>query len=265
MPLDVPVHSALPDGVDPPALLSFLAERFDVESGPTAPVTFVVVDTADRRVRRRPGPGARRDPGHRTGPALAAWHPAGHRPGRPEPAVDGRRPPGGPLRDQIAPVIEMRALLPLARVRADVRSLNVRNEDAKTVVRLRVATHAALDAEGAPAPLASRIEVSGVLGYPRPLARVVAALTAEAGLVAAPASMADEAIAASGGDPGASAPRSTSTCRRACAPTGPRWPSCASSPASPRTTCRAPWPTSTPSSSTTCGWPCAAAARSCAS
>ena len=44
----------------------------------------------------------------------------------------------------------MRALLPLAwQVRADVRCLNVRNEDAKTVVRLRVATHAALDAEGA--------------------------------------------------------------------------------------------------------------------
>ena len=40
-----------------------------------------------------------------------------------------------------------------------------------------------------------------MLGYPRPLARVVAALTAEAGLVASPASMADEAVAASGGDP----------------------------------------------------------------
>jgi CHAD domain-containing protein len=203
MPLDVPVHSyALPDGVDPPALLSFLGERFDVESGPSAPLTFVVVDTADRRVRdagldlvlegtRDTALVLRSQPG--TPPVTA---PAGR--ARRWMAADL---PAGPLRDHLAPVIEMRALLPLARVRADVRCLNVRNEDAKTVVRLRVATHAALDAEGAPAPLTPRIEVSGVLGYPRPLARVVAVLAAEAGLVAAPASMADEAIAASGGDP----------------------------------------------------------------
>ena len=40
-----------------------------------------------------------------------------------------------------------------------------------------------------------------MLGYSKPLARVVAVLSTEAGLVDAPASPADEAIAASGGDP----------------------------------------------------------------
>jgi len=202
MPLDVTVHSyALPDGVDPPALLSFLGDRFDVKAAPTAPVTFVVVDTADRRVRDA-GLDLALEGGRDTALVLRA-HPGGPpvtAPARRAKRWTARDLPA-PLRDHLGPVIEMRALLPLARVRADVRTLNVRNADLKTVVRLRVATHAALDAEGTPAPLTSRVEVSGVLGYPKPLARVVEALTGEAGLVTAPGSMADEAIAASGGDP----------------------------------------------------------------
>ena len=203
MPLDVPTYAyALPEGVDPPALMSFLGQRFDLVSAATSPVTFVVIDTADRRLRdagldltlegtRDTTLVLRSQPGtatiETTAPRARRW-------------MIGDLPPGT-LRDHLAPVIEMRALLPLARVRADVRTLAVRNADLKTVVRLRVATHAALDTGGDPAPLASRVEVSGVLGYPRPFDRVVAALTDEAGLVAAPASMADEAVAASGGDP----------------------------------------------------------------
>src|SRR5262245_3507588 len=203
MPLDVPTYSyALPEGVDPPALVAFLRKRFDVEAERAVPVTFTVIDTADRRVR---------DAGAdlvlegtkttelvlRLAPGTA---PVSAEAARAKRWLVGDLPPG-PLRDHLAPVIEMRALLPLARVLAEVRGLHVRNADLKTVVRLRVATHAALDTGGDPAALTSRVEVSGVLGYPRPLARVVAALTAEAGLVEAPASMADEAIAASGGDP----------------------------------------------------------------
>jgi CHAD domain-containing protein len=41
----------------------------------------------------------------------------------------------------------------------------------------------------------------GVLGYARPLTRVVGVLTSEAGLVEPPSTMADEAVAATGGDP----------------------------------------------------------------
>ena len=46
-----------------------------------------------------------------------------------------------PLRERLAPVIEMRALLPVARVRARRLPLAVLNDDAKTVVRLAVETH----------------------------------------------------------------------------------------------------------------------------
>ena len=204
MPFDVPSHSfALPDGVDPPALVSFLAERFDVAAEAAAPVMFTIVDTADRRLQAA-GAEVTLHSG-RAGGTLVLREQAG---AAPLSAQAGRHKrwlvddlPAGPLRDRLAPIVEMRALLPLARVQVEVQSLQVRNDDLKTVVRLRLATHAALDTGGDPAPLAPRLEVTGVLGYPKPLARVVAVLSTEAGLVDAPASMADEAIAASGGDP----------------------------------------------------------------
>ncbi|MBN2623726.1 MAG: CHAD domain-containing protein [Acidimicrobiales bacterium] len=204
MPLDVPTYSfALPDGVDPPALVSFLVERFDVVAEPPTSLTFTVVDTADRRLRAagadvslHPGrPGATLVLREHPGAAALSADAGRHRRWR----VDDLPP--GPLRDRVATIIEVRALLPLARVRAEVQPLRVRNDDLKTVVRLRLATHAALDTGADPAPLTPRLEVAGVLGYPKPLARVVAVLTTEAGLVDAPATMADEAIAASGGDP----------------------------------------------------------------
>ena len=203
MPLDVPTYSyALPEGVDPPALVAFLRKHFDVEAARATAITFTVVDTADRRVRDAGGDLALQ--GIET-PELVLRLAPGTAP-LSAPATRTKRwlakdLAAGPLRDHLVPVIEMRALLPLARVRAEITAVSVRNADLKTVVRLRLAAHAALDTGGDPAPLTSRVEVSGVLGYPRPLARVVAALTAEAGLVEAPASMADEAIAASGGDP----------------------------------------------------------------
>ena len=204
MPLDVPSHAfALPDGVDPPALVSFLADRFDIAAGAPTTLGFTVLDTADRRLRDA-GVELRLQRG-RAGSTLVLIEPGG---AAPLTADAGRRTrwlagdlPAGPLRDHLAPLIEMRALLPMARVQADVQPLQVRNADLKTVVRLRLATQAALDTDGDAVPLTPRLEVTGVLGYRRPLARVVTVLTTDAGLVEAPGSLADEAIAASGGDP----------------------------------------------------------------
>ncbi len=205
MTLEVPTHDfALPEGVDPGALLSFLGERIDVVADPPTSLTFTVVDTADRRLGREGLELALE--GGRTGNVLVLRDGAGSPPvtagaGRHRRWLVGHLPKGA-LRDRLGPVIEMRALLPLARVQVDVQSLRVLNSDAKTVVRLRLATHAALDAGPEPRPLTPRLEVAGVLGYPRPLTRVVALLASEAGLVEPPSTMADEAVAASGGDPG---------------------------------------------------------------
>jgi CHAD domain-containing protein len=205
MGIDVQSYSfALPEGIDPPAVQAVLGARFAVVPEPTSAVAFTVVDTADRRVG---GAGADLwlEPAG-TAPTMVLRPQVGAAPVEAEVGQAKRwladDLPAGSLREHLEPIIEMRALIPLAQVRAKVQPLRICNGDQKTVVRLRITNHAALDDGGQRVPLTPRVEVTGVLGYPKPLARVVRVLTGEAGLVDAPASMADEAIAASGGDPG---------------------------------------------------------------
>jgi CHAD domain-containing protein len=210
MPVAVPTYTfALADGADPQAVVTFLSKRFDIVADPPTSVTFAVLDTADRRLRSADVDLALES--RRLGPRLVLRGPAGEAPLTAELDRGGRQArrtkwladdlPPGPLRDHVAPRIEMRALQPLARVRADVQALRVRNADEKTVVRLRLASHAALDTGGDPAPLRPRLEVTGVLGYPGPLSRVLAELQGDSGVTAVSTTMADEAIAASGGEP----------------------------------------------------------------
>jgi CHAD domain-containing protein len=106
--------------------------------------------------------------------------------------------PAGPLRDRLAPLIEMRALTPAARVRSRFLPLNVLDDVGKIVVRLRVEEPVAvLGARNAPLP--SRLHVTGVLGYDRQFERVRAQLEGALGLVAAARPVADDAVAADSG------------------------------------------------------------------
>jgi CHAD domain-containing protein len=106
--------------------------------------------------------------------------------------------PAGPLRDRLAPLIEMRALTPAARVRSRFLPLNVLDDVGKIVVRLRVEEPVAvLGARNAPLP--SRLHVAGVLGYDRQFERVRAQLEGALGLVAAARPVADDAVAADSG------------------------------------------------------------------
>ena len=109
--------------------------------------------------------------------------------------------PAGPLRERLAPLIEMRALTPVARVRSRVLPVNVLDDRGKIVVRLRVEEPVAvLGARNAPLP--SRLHVVGVRGYDRRFKRVRAQLEGRLGLAAAARSVADDAVAAGGGSPG---------------------------------------------------------------
>lgn len=204
MTLAVPAYAfVLPEGADPAAVSSLLTERFDVAAEPPRWSTYTILDTADRRLGAE-GLDLMLQGGR--GEATLTL-----RDGPGAPSVTGRAGrhrrwmvrdlPAGPLRERLAPVIEVRALLPLARVQVEVQALNVRNRDGKTVVRLRLSTPAALDAGPDPVPLTPRLDVRGVLGYPRPLERLVSVLTDDAGLVEATRGLADEAVAAAGGDP----------------------------------------------------------------
>jgi CHAD domain-containing protein len=94
-----------------------------------------------------------------------------------------------PLRARLADAIEMRALVPVARVRTREITLGVLNEDQKTVVRLNVETH-----EG----LRGRVSAHAVRGYDKDLERVNALLTDTLSLPEVTVPLVDEAVAATG-------------------------------------------------------------------
>ena len=97
-----------------------------------------------------------------------------------------------PLRARLEDVIEMRALLPVAKVRTRRLTLPVLNDDEKTVVRLTVITH-----EG----LHGRITATAVRGYDPDLERVREILATTLALPESTIPLADEAIAKTGKDP----------------------------------------------------------------
>lgn len=169
MVLAVPSRSyALPDATDPASLVALLSESLELVAEPARTATVVPADTADRRLRAA---GAElmfesvRGGGHRL---VLRHHTGGARltadAGRPRRTLVDGLPPGA-LRDQLAPVVEMRALLPLARLQVDAQPLRVLNGDGKTVVRLTMTIPVLVEDDGEGVALAPRLEAIGVLGY----------------------------------------------------------------------------------------------------
>jgi CHAD domain-containing protein len=107
----------------------------------------------------------------------------------------------GPLRDELAAVVDFRALLPLARVHARQRMLTVLDSERKTVARMTLEEPSVVDGDGRLALLRPRLRVAAVRGYDLELSWVKAALTDELGLEAADQPLVDEAARAAGRDP----------------------------------------------------------------
>ena len=106
--------------------------------------------------------------------------------------------PAGALRDALLPVLELRTLLPLVRVHHRIHTLNLLNDDDKTVVRLELADSRASAADGdLSGPLAKRLCVVPVRGYDDEFAVVARLLD----LRPASADQFDEALAAVGRAP----------------------------------------------------------------
>jgi len=206
MTLDVPTCSyVLEAGTDPATFLSALDEQSGgaVEvAAPGAWSTWTVLDTADRRLRaagveadlveRPDGPWLTLgDGGPRRGPSL-----------RVDPAhrwlVDELSP--GVVRARLAPLVSMRALLPVVTLARRDHPFVVRNADEKVVVRGRVGEARAVPVgDGfAPVDLRPRVELTGVLGYPKPFDRLRSVLDDELGLKRARRPLADEAALAAG-------------------------------------------------------------------
>jgi CHAD domain-containing protein len=106
--------------------------------------------------------------------------------------------PAGPLRDRLEPLIEMRALTPIARVRSRMLPLNVLDDVGKIVVRLRVEESTAVADEPPAIVLPSRLHVIPVLGYDSELEQLRALLCDGMGLVEASRPVHDEAVRAQG-------------------------------------------------------------------
>ncbi|MGB5259826.1 MAG: CHAD domain-containing protein [Gammaproteobacteria bacterium] len=87
--------------------------------------------------------------------------------------------PPGRLHDELAPVLEMRELLPLAIVRVRVRNLRLLNKDDKTVARVQIEESSLQTRKGARARhLASRVILLPVKGYHKPAAQITEQLEA---------------------------------------------------------------------------------------
>jgi CHAD domain-containing protein len=85
----------------------------------------------------------------------------------------------GRLRDELAPVLEMRELLPLARIKARVRSLRMLNRDKKTIARILIEESSLQARKGArTCSLANRVILLPVKGYHKPVAQITERLEA---------------------------------------------------------------------------------------
>jgi CHAD domain-containing protein len=110
--------------------------------------------------------------------------------------------PDGPLRARLEPLVEMRVLTPVVRVRSRLLPVNVLDDLGKIVVRLQAEEPTVLAGGERKIALRSRLNVAGVLGYDADYERVLAVLTGELGLQPIAQPVQDEAVEASGAVPG---------------------------------------------------------------
>ena len=194
-----PTELLLPRALDREAAVALLAKRLTLEAGRPRAEDRLVLDSFDGRLRAA-GLRAERPPGRRRGELTL------HEPGAPARHVEvgaAKRHlmsdlPDGPVRRRLADVLEMRALLPVVRLRSSVLPLAVVNGDGKTVVRLVIERAEAIDGSQHVA-LPPRLTVEPVLGYDDDLERTLRVLRERLELEPAERPVFDEAVVATGG------------------------------------------------------------------
>ena len=105
----------------------------------------------------------------------------------------------GRFRDALEPLIDVRALLPLADLQIEERRLRILDSERKTVVRASIERPSLADSGQA---LRARVRLAALRGYDSELARVQTVLERDLGILRAPLSVIDEAVTALGGHPG---------------------------------------------------------------
>jgi len=105
--------------------------------------------------------------------------------------------PAGPMRNLLEPVVEMRALQPVATQRFVVRSYRVLNDDEKTVARV-VIEHPAGGGPGNVSSTGSRVSVVASRGYAEEAAAAARIIAKVPGLTPSPQSTLAQALSATG-------------------------------------------------------------------
>jgi len=158
------------------AIVDALSAKFAVDTGAKRLVRRERLDTFDRRLKaaglaleqQTVASGIRLVLSHLDGPLNAE-----------EPAPNLRWParadalPAGPVRDSVATVTGIRALMVISSERRRMRLLELRNEDGKTVVRVELDEPAAIGHDAAP----SRLTVRSLRGYDQQARRATRLLT----------------------------------------------------------------------------------------
>lgn len=108
----------------------------------------------------------------------------------------------GALRQALAPIIDVRALLPLAQLEIAERGLALLDGDGKTVVRASLSQPVVLGGPTERPELPPRLALTGVRGYDDELGHVRRVLERELGFRPAAQPLVAEAVTAAGGAPG---------------------------------------------------------------
>ncbi|MEA2138430.1 MAG: hypothetical protein QOG56_1580, partial [Solirubrobacteraceae bacterium] len=193
-----PLQLLLPEGLSASAVADALAAELPIVSQKSHTVERTFWDTFDGRL-------------HAAGLTLVAAagrlaladaatyvEHAGEIVRRPAERIFAGDLPDGALRERLEPLIEMRALSPVARVRSRQLPLNVLDDIGKIVVRLRVEEPTALGQDGG-VELRARLHVIGVLGYDHELERLRALLGDALALTETPRPVHHDAVEAAGG------------------------------------------------------------------
>ena len=188
------VELLLPDGLEPERLAAAVAsDGFElVRADGAGQAHRVYYDTFDGRLRAAGAPAV-----HVGGRLLFDSVTASLQ--RPLRRVLAEDLPAGPLRETLGPLIEVRALLPLAALDVSEQHLRVLDAEHKTVVRASIERSALADSGAALRP---RLRLAAVRGYDAELERVRGALQRELGLERSATGLADDAVTALGGKPG---------------------------------------------------------------
>jgi CHAD domain-containing protein len=191
-----------PDGVTLESAGETLLARIDVREGPAREADRTYFDTFDGLLHAA-GVSVVHQDGRlalveRDSGAERAWV-ASALPAEP---LESSKLDPGPMRDALAEVIEVRALLPLVHVHSRTRALDVLDGEHKTVVRMTLEEPALVASTSLHVGLRPRLRLTPVRGYADELVRVRLRLERELGFKVADQPLVDEAVRARGGVPG---------------------------------------------------------------